>query len=327
MRCAIRSQSVARLQTGRATSSMNEYTFDLDRWIDLFRLESMQKLYGAITTTSPNGIAIVEQLRARARAEFDLGPTAPTDVFAYAQGEPARREVTKFGGLPYRPADKPWPKEHDGKLMTFLLQFCFADSKDIVRKLPGDVLVVFVRTARPLFVDTEIPEVILGDQACLVCEWYPLGLDRLVQQDEVPPPRCTLPICYGVGHRSMDYLNEEKVAEAIGEVFPDQRPPEDEFDRIAALNSVRAFVGTKIGGVPYWHDPKSRLTQLPGRFVASFAGIMAEAECHYPWVNRPEPIPWSQSLDDENFFIFCDGCIHYFFVDDQLNTHWRAQLL
>ena len=51
--------------------------------------------------------------------------------------------VTKVAGLPYRAAGLPWPLTDDGRPMTFLAQFCFEESRDLVGKLPGDVLLIF----------------------------------------------------------------------------------------------------------------------------------------------------------------------------------------
>src|SRR6266403_694498 len=50
--------------------------------------------------TSPCHLATVEQLRAECLSKRCL-PTAPTDVFVFAKGEPPDRGVTKVGGLPF----------------------------------------------------------------------------------------------------------------------------------------------------------------------------------------------------------------------------------
>ena len=68
----------------------------------------------------------------------------PTDIFLLNLGEPEQRAVTKVGGLPYRAAGKPWPIAQSGAPMTFLTQFCFVDSRDLVPPLPGDMLLVFI---------------------------------------------------------------------------------------------------------------------------------------------------------------------------------------
>lgn len=52
--------------------------------------------------TSPFHLFAVETLRDQ--HHLRVGPAIPTDVFVWAIGEPARREVTKIGGLPYWPA-------------------------------------------------------------------------------------------------------------------------------------------------------------------------------------------------------------------------------
>ncbi len=73
------------------------------------------------------------------------GDTArsPTDQIFFTTGEPAERSVTEVAGLPYRAAGLPRPRTDDGRPMTLLAQFCFAESRDLVGKLPGDVLLIF----------------------------------------------------------------------------------------------------------------------------------------------------------------------------------------
>jgi hypothetical protein len=58
--------------------------------------------------------------------------------------------VNEIGGLPYRPANQPWPKTEDGREMTMLAQFNFTDSTDIVVKQAGDLLLIFADAEGPL---------------------------------------------------------------------------------------------------------------------------------------------------------------------------------
>ena len=76
--------------------------------------------------TSPHDMVVVELLRQEAFSRSGSSPSAhsvPTDVFVFGKGEPASREVTKVGGVPYWPAARPWPASRTGKPLTFVAQF------------------------------------------------------------------------------------------------------------------------------------------------------------------------------------------------------------
>ncbi|NQT13137.1 MAG: DUF1963 domain-containing protein [Planctomycetes bacterium] len=132
---------------------MVNYEFRLEEWLDRLPLDDEYARscgrFSGTEITSPSDICINERLRAEVREQVDWGPAVPVDVFVMATGEPRDRHVTKIGGLPYRPASKPWPKSQDRQPMTFLAQFCFADSKDLVGDLPGEVLLVFASPEGP----------------------------------------------------------------------------------------------------------------------------------------------------------------------------------
>ena len=69
----------------------------------------------------------------------------PTDVFLWGYGEAPDRLFTKVGGLPYELDETSWPIV-EGRPATFLAQFNFTDSEDVVRlDLPGEILLVYVR--------------------------------------------------------------------------------------------------------------------------------------------------------------------------------------
>src|SRR5437763_6988865 len=102
--------------------------FDLEHWISVFPLLPNRSTWNAVV--SPSDVAIVEQIRRKAGGPAILGPNLPTDVFVLAKGEPKRRDVTKVGGLPYRPADLKWPERPDQVPFTFLAQFHFGKSRD-----------------------------------------------------------------------------------------------------------------------------------------------------------------------------------------------------
>src|SRR5262245_32788489 len=138
---------------------MAHQKFDIERWKGLFPLEKLRKeakefvealrteepdryesasdVEAHIKLMSPNGeiitsprhLAVVEQLRTECLGSKYL-PEVPTDVFVFARGEPANRSVTKIGGLPFWPKERSWPTGKSGQPMSFVAQFCFADSMD-----------------------------------------------------------------------------------------------------------------------------------------------------------------------------------------------------
>ncbi|MCG3131095.1 MAG: hypothetical protein FLDDKLPJ_01871 [Phycisphaerae bacterium] len=100
---------------------------------------------GGTHITSPGHLAEILQLQEEiAQRACPMGEGTPADIFVWGLGEPSHPAGTKIGGVPYWPAKEPWPTDDAGNAMTFLAQICFADSRDIVGYLPGDVLLLFV---------------------------------------------------------------------------------------------------------------------------------------------------------------------------------------
>jgi uncharacterized protein YwqG len=97
--------------------------------------------------------------------------------------------VTKVGGLPYRPADAPWPKDVTGSPLRFIAQLCFVDSRDLVPSLPGDVLLVFGND-----------DALIEEAERLVFEWWPIASMPLIS--EVPSRDDALTPYHGVLHRT-----------------------------------------------------------------------------------------------------------------------------
>lgn len=188
-----------------------EHPEDYPRSGDLTRRYNYFEPSGRIITV-PKCIAVNEQLRREKRATFQSLPTRATDIFAFALGEPENRAATKFGGAPYRPASEPWPDNGSGK-MIFVGQICFADSKDIVGELPGDVLLVFAEKDGGWF-----------DDETLMFEWYELGLTNLIDPADVPQVEITP--THGQIHRTVDFEGD-----------------------IDELSELLVWEGTKIGGV------------------------------------------------------------------------------
>src|SRR5262249_43668925 len=150
----------------------------------------------------PQGIVSAEKLRRLARLEDFADQAVGVDVFAFALGEPAERSITKFGGAPYRPRDLPWP-ETDAGPMTFVCQYRFTESRDLVGDLPGDVLLIF---AREYGLYTGEP-----DQPYFHFEWQSLGLTDLIEPQAVPKPAWDFLQAYGVRFRTVDYAGSEAI--------------------------------------------------------------------------------------------------------------------
>ncbi len=305
---------------------MEEYTLgDIDRWTTMFPLAEVPHRYQRGTTViGPADLALIEQLRRRAASIHDLGRSTATDVFVFAEGEPARRDVTKVAGQPYRPSGKPWPASRDGVPMTFLAQFRFTESQDLVGKLPGDVLLIFVQDEEALF-DPEV-------EACLF-EWYPLGIKDLATEREQPKTSWELPICYGVRYRTVDYV-DDYAAERIAVTLPDEITADithKDSDRPHVINylagSLAQIEGIKIGGAPFWVEPSGDMlpdVDIPGKFLCSLSGIVPSPSGRYPWVNHPEPQS-DRELKETPWLVIMGHFVINLFLDDENRTHWRFQ--
>jgi len=214
--------------------------------IDRLRLEAVNDLLKPLGESiyDPRCMAIVEQLRGEGLAGKLQPASIGTDVFVPMEGEPENRAVTKVGGCPYWPKDKPIPYK-DGSPLTFVAQVCFADSRDIVAETPGDILLIFG--------DEEALSDDCDDQSALQFYWTGLTDLELVPTPIAPRSFWEIAPHYGVRHRTSDYL--------------DDVPEFGQYMRDYLLSQIE---GTKIGGIPRWvqYDP-----QLPGKFLASVSGI------------------------------------------------------
>jgi hypothetical protein len=264
-----------------------------------------------LTIVSPCDLAYVEQWRALAAAGHDLGPTVPADIFVFALGQPPRRDVSKVGGLPYRPRGKPWPTTEGGP-MTFLAQLRFTESRDLVGELPGDLLLIFTR-------DMSLYN---GEPTCLAFEWYPLGLTDLARPGEVPPPERQFVTCYGLRHRTFDYLDEDRAMRYLRRAIPPGRSTG--YGREFSLRLLCRLDGMKIGGAPRWFNLNDPERHKPGRFLATLAGVVPDPFAPFPWVNHPSPLP--PSADGmESRLLFRDGGSIFLFLDEQGQLHPHVQ--
>ncbi len=245
---------------------------DLERWVAMFPIAALEEA-GGDRLTSPNTVAIVEQLR-RKLLGGRKWETIPTDVFVFAKGEPIRREVTKVGGLPYWPSGKPWPRREDGRPMPFVGQFNFTDSADLAGKLPGDVLLLFLADD--------------GVRPPIHLEWAIVVEQPLVSPEEMPRTRFEFLPCHGAIHRTVDYSDVAADDELEGKV---NQPW-----------NVTVWEGTKIGGIPSGiQEDKGR-----GKFLCALGSIEPSPSSAWPFLNMAEPFDYD-SKEAETLLMWGDA--------------------
>ena len=220
-----------------------------------------------------------------------------TDAFVWACGEPDVRSVTKVGGLPYRPEGIAWPKMSEtGAPMTFLAQFCFSGSNDLVGVLPSEVLLVFAEDET------------FGSRDALRFEWHSLGIEQLISTVDLPKPSWEFATCHGFRCRLTDYACTPETLN------------EQSYDFARAL----VHSGTKIGGQPYFLRERetpgyaSGFTHPKGRFIAQLADILPSSVSPYPWINCPDP----EEGGDETRLTLVDGALIHLFVDEAGIVEW-----
>jgi len=340
---------------------MDDYVFDFDRWQSLFPLDRAEKGSGLGGVLDPASVVYRDQLQAIVRQHQDLGPPVPTDVFLFALGEPPRRDVTKVGGLPYRPRTRPWPMAPDGQPMVYLAQYRFSESRDIAPPVPGDILVVFVR-------DFCMGSV--SPQEYLHFEWYPLGLEDLPQIHDVPaiparrsrPPQESKSICergcrdaddpaamilfakvmletaqrmpgcteasfvncYGLRYRSNDYPFDAPLAPIREFLDDDVFDPESVWPDIYS-RALSRIDGMKIGGLPFFPFPEDASFLPPGRFLCSLTSIVPSWDTPYPWVNWPKPAPFHGGFGGQCQLEIRGNFVVNFFINDRQQVYWRGQ--
>lgn len=266
-----------------------------------FDLAAAKKTYGKLKEelsgeqiTSPYDLYSVERLR----DEHGLrkGMAFAADVFVFGMGAPEDRRGTKVSGLPYWPKAQTWPKADDGTPYQFLAQFCFVDSRDLVEKLPGDILLLFVPQGS---------EDWLWELDSVRFEW--LTVDKTALIDALP--KGVQPFCqsewYGVLHRTHDYPDTAEQARKLTVDQPYNLP---------ILN------GSKIGGIPHTIQTKAKYgvnptTGLPvllpdkkgkapaRRFLCQLASIQAAPDVVYPWTNQKKKL----TLEFDNTGIYGDN--------------------
>jgi Domain of unknown function (DUF1963) len=257
--------------------------------------------------------------RFRAHDTFGIaGQQCPVDRFVFGNGTPDERHATKVNGVPYRPRGVKWPHDFEGRPLTFLAQFCFADSKDHIGELPGDVLVIFMRTSvAPWAVESVGPLIDPYDDInSLVFEWYPIGLDDLIDEPYPEALPFEFPTCFAVRYRTTDFVEQDSAIAAFSESIADLGLSK------AELRGVFCHPGMKIGGSPFWlraPDPT-----LKGRFIASFWGVNLTWERPFPWVGESRRLSLNDSSKRSNMLLIRDGCCINSFLTEDGSIDWDA---
>jgi hypothetical protein len=316
--------------------------FDIEEWQKKCPLTLLWNLdpyfYEGKQITSP--ASLLANVAARYQLPvFQDAPSVPTDVFVFGLGEPTIPYVTKVGGVPFRPANKLWP-EHDGRKMTFLAQFCFSDSLDLVSfPLPGNLLEIFF---------TDFPNI--ERDTYYHYEWYNWEeVNEPMKQDDVPIESFlranfvnNIMNWYCVKYRTADYPQAELFVSA----HPNMRYVEhdrfnrrlqgyqigtgQDFDKFipCAQNLLRlaVFDGTKIGGTdPFFYGKTKELgygseivRDRNNHFLCSLASIQpkyyasAGKAIPYPFVNHPAPIHDEGEHDQYSLLILDVGRFHFY---------------
>lgn len=154
--------------------------------------------------------------------------------------------------------------------MTFVAQFRFTESHDLVGETPGEILLVFAPESYP----AKDP----SDQQFFHLEWYPLAIRDLVQPAEMPQPGWELVTCYGQRFRTVDYP--------------------DGFEACVDLDEgyfVPVLVGTKIGGAKY---PIDDSPGLDGELLCSIGSINPDFMMSYAFTNTPKALGLSKSMEN-----------------------------
>lgn len=292
---------------------------DIERWIKEFPLQDFERTKGphkysdskpgdpvdlwkaqGEIIVSPADLAVTEQVRRRVGKKHD-GKAVPTDIFLFGVGEPKLPYLTKVGGAPYRPTERPWPMDKKGRPLTFFVQFCFLDSKDILPgKLPGDVMLMFIRDWESFYDEDE----------CRI-EWSRVPTTNPMTAGQCPAPSIDIPNYYGEIHRTSEYPDSTEIFEREG------------HDQPWLFATTQA---TRIGSETWFiqDDPRRKGESLLCTFNCLYMKHSFGSETRFPFINVPSSKHISREQADEMEIILGDcGCI-YFLMDGVGNLRWEC---
>jgi hypothetical protein len=195
--------------------------------------------------------------------------------------------------------------------MTFLAQFDFSESKDIVQ-VPGEVLLLFTSTA-----DICEGEPVLAFEWANGCE-----LLDLFERDKVPEPAWPFVTCYGVRHRSCDFPSRQE----FYSIFEKSFGRSDRQDAPREMDNVRVFEAVKIGGLPFWITEDEQCRRMAQhKFICSLCSVLPPSEDEFPWINQESPLSIEESLNAEQKLEIRAGAILNFFLTESDAVEWTVQ--
>lgn len=224
--------------------------------------------------SSPSDLVSWEVLRERHGIQ---DPNAvPCDFFVWGAGEPPDRRLTRVGGVPWLPKRVKWPRIGD-VVPSFLCQFDFRDSFDLVGELPGDLLLVFVADKN---------SALYGDVDRMRFLWVSAAETDVIEETDIP--QATHPFdfvqTWGVRHRTADHPKCWDRAYKIPKNAGSGR-----------LYSLPVLWGTKIGGVPY--NSQDNLRAAPADYLCQLVSIQPSSETPWPWADRESPLSSESTAD------------------------------
>lgn len=246
--------------------------------------------------SSPADLAVIHQVRAAIEMVADLGPRVPTDRILMAIGPPPAPHLTKLGGVPYRPAAAPWPRRDNGRPYTFVGQFSFVDSYDLLAPpLPGDLLLLFAASP-DAWLDSDSPDGVY-------MEWQPREIAEPMRAEQAPPPAFRVPELHGHLLRDHEFPKSQRLFQQSGFL---------EWWYFIRTQSCR------IGGCTYFpaQDPRACGLIDPGaEFLCSLSSVLPATFpvlSGYPLVSdAPIDLPVSE-IERYAFLIGDMGCISIF---------------
>ncbi len=306
----------------RATSA------DIIRWATCYSGSAAERI-GSVGTwyiASPCEVAVAVIERIGQLQRHPGAVIKPCDLHAFGIGEPADPWATKFGGVPYRPAEAPWPQADDGTPYIFMCQFNFTESLDLLRPLPGDVLLVFEKNGT-FGADVERQ---------VIFEWHSVGI-----RDIETSRRCAYVddqefVGYGVPCRTFDFLDIEPIIAESKESVEAARTESEILPAPLTWNAAR-FLGMKIGGFPCWQDhgpwhaysprwgnchsaePQTVKSYL---YLGGFGDIGPMIDHAWPWINRATPVSLREASTELGGFGLYDGFYIHLFLDRDDEIQW-----
>jgi hypothetical protein len=315
--CTKQEPSGTHIQRNR---DMHHPVVDFAKWRRLFPIETFEKKDGprqfsstkkgapldlwkarGTIVTSPSDLCQIELVRERVRTKHDLGRAVPVDTFIWRHGAPDKPYLTKIGGVPHREKTLPWPTDQKGNPYTFVAQFCFLDSKDIVSsQLPADIMLIFFRDSESYF----------GEPQDVHIEWSSQSLHEPMTKADCPTPRFPVPELTGEIHRCNEYPDSWDVFEQQGH-----------YQMYLFVTSQSTKIGRETFVIQ--NDPRENGQE----FFCALNSIQPSRK--WPFTNM-EDLPDDPMESDDNYgwgayqMMFGDvGCM-YFMIDAKGNITWAS---